>query len=224
MRPLQDFLILLHKDIKIEFRAKQALFATMAFGVLLILMIGMALDSQGPLPPEIGAGVLWMAMLFAIAIGMNRHDVQDRELEGRQGLFLAPIDPSLIYYAKWMSTMIVVGLANLATLIAFFVILNQPLAVHGWAFVGGFLLGTMSLTGIGTFLATLCVHSRLRDILVPVLLFPLAVPLLLALIRITVYASSAHVPSPTIWWEVLYAYLALFAVLPALLFETLLEV
>lgn len=224
MHTLRVFRVLVWKDIKMEFRGKQFIFSSLSFGVLLLFVMGMALDAQTKLPIDWSAGLLWLNIFFSTAVSMNRHDQREREMGALYGTLLGPFDRSLLFYAKWVSTGVFVCFTALAVCGAFFVILNQPFPIHRLLFVWVFIGGTVGLTGIGTFLATLAAGSSMRDILLPILLFPLSIPLFLAVIRLTEFTMQSSMDFPLVWVEVLVGYIVVFAVLPWLLYEMMLEV
>lgn len=220
---LRSLKALMWKDIQTELRGGRFVLSSLAFGILLILVVGMALDGSSRLPASFAAGLLWLNLFFSTAISMGRHDAKDREMGGILGMLLTPVDRSLIFYAKWMTTLLLVVVAELGMLGAFFIILNEPLPVRLGAFALVMLAGTMGLTGIGTFLATLTANSSMRDILIPLLLFPLCIPMFLSLIQLTVFSLGAAAQTG-VWLEVLIGYLVVLAVLPWLLYEPLMEV
>ncbi len=211
-------------NVKIEFRAKQFLLTTITFGILLVFILGIALDAAQNVQTLWSAGLLWLVIFFTTAIGMTRHDAKEREFGVGQALLMAPSDQSLIYYGKWLSTAMFALVSEIAQLAAYFIILNQPAPAYLGRFCFVLIVGTLSLTGVGTFLVSIAANSQMRDILVPILLFPLAIPLFLAVIRLTAAALSPVLTASLVWVEVLFGYLIVFAVLPWLLYELLLEV
>lgn len=211
-------------DVQIEFRAKQFLLTTATFGILLLFILGIALDATSRMNALWSAGVLWLVIFFTTAIAMTRHDVKERELGALQALRMMPGDTSLIYYSKWLSTALFALVSEIALLVAFFIILNAPVPAHPIWLALVLLAGTLSLTGIGTFLVSVSANSQMRDILLPILLFPLGIPLFLAVIRLTAASLSTEMPASIIWTELMIGYLIVFSVLPWLLYELLLEV
>ncbi len=218
------FWTLVAKDLRTELRGGRLIASTLALGVLLILVVGIALNAASNLNPDWSAGLLWMVMFFATSIGMTRNDVKEQELGGGLGSLLAPIDRSLIFYARWLSTWVIVSLSAVGMLLAFFVVLSVPTPVKPVSFLLVVIGGTLGLTGVGSFLGQLAGTSTLRDILVPLMLFPTTIPLFIALIRLTVISLSPSAPGGYIWAEVLLGYLILFAIMPFLLYETMTEV
>jgi heme exporter protein B len=224
MNALRAFLHLITKDVKAEFRGRQFFFSCIAFGMLLELIIGMALNTEGRLSPEFAAGILWLSLFFSTAIAMTKHDAKEREMGGWLGLLLIPFDRSVVFYAKWVSTGIFVLVSQVALVLSFFIILNQPPPALPLSFALVLVGGTLGLTGVCTFLATLVSQSSLRDVLLPLLLFPLCIPLFLAVIRLTVWTLTGDAFGVDVWLMVLVGYIVSMGVLPWLLFETLMEV
>jgi len=218
------FITLLWKDILSEWRAKLFVIASLSFGIMLLLIVGMALDTAPRLPVDWGAGVLWLCIFFASSISMTRHDMKDREFAGLTGLFIAPVDRSVLFYAKWVSTFLFVLISELGLVLGYFIILNQKMPQSLLWFVLTVILGTMGLTAVGTFLSTLAATSSMRDVIVPLLMFPVCIPLFLAVIRLTVYALEKTGAFPLLWMIVLLCYNVAFSILPLLLYEILLEV
>lgn len=224
MTTLRVFGHLIAKDIRIEMRGKQFLLSTVAFGVLLVLIVGIALDTAAAMSRDWSAGLLWLCLFFATSVSINRHDVKEREYGAQLGLLLLPVDRSLLFYAKWVSTCLFVLVSEIALVAAFLIILNQPLPARPADLAFVLLSGSVGLAGIGSFLSTLAAQSTMRDVLVPMLLFPLGIPLFIALIRLTVFTFASGSAHPAIWAEVVGAYIVAFAVLPWLLYEPLMEV
>jgi heme exporter protein B len=224
MNAWKAFGYLVWKDIKIEFRGKQFLAASATFGVLMLFITGMAMDAAPTLPVTWSAGLLWLNVLFTTAIGLTRHDRKDKEYGAGMGLRLIPVDPSVLYYAKWVSTCAFVLVAQAVLVLAFFVMFNQQTPPLLGTFVLTLIGGIAGLTGIGSFLSTMTAESTMRDLLLPLLLFPISVPLFLAVLKITVGAFSTPAFIPWVWVDVLAGYIVMVAVLPWLLYEILMEV
>lgn len=215
---------LVYKDLIIEFRGRYFLLSSMTTGILLVLLLGIALDGVSHPPVIWVAGLLWLCILFASSVTFHRHAAKDEEFSANVGVSLAPIDKSMVFYAKWLSTLCFLFVVDAILTWVFFIILNTPLPFHRGFFILTLLLGISGLTGVGTFTSNLATHSQMREVLTPILLFPLCIPLFLAVIRLTVFTLEPAMPLPWLWLEVLLAYLAAFSVLPWLLYEPLLEV
>jgi heme exporter protein B len=217
------FVQLVAKDLRLEWRSRRLVVSTTAFGVLLVLIVGMALDTPARLDPEWASGLLWMAVFFTDSVAALRHDGKELELGAWQALLLLPVDRSVLYYAKWASHTVFLWMAEAALTLAFFIILNQPPPAKPAPFVLLLAGGGLCLCGVSSFLMSVLTTSSLREVLLPLSLFPLTVPLFLALTRLTA-ATLAGTSLPLVWAEVWVGYLVVFGVLPWLVYETLLEV
>lgn len=224
MNGFRHYGTLVAKDFRIELRGKQFILTSAAFGILMIFIMGIALDASNQIPVTWGAGLFWLAIFFTVSLGLNRRDDKDSEFQAWRAVWMAPLDRSLIYYAKWTSSSLFVLVTELALMLAYFVILNQQFPYHFALFVLVLAGGAVGLTGIGSFLATLAGNSTMREVLVPLLLFPLAIPLFLSLIRLTVMTMVHGQAVNWIWVNVLGGYIVVFAVLPWLLYEVMMEV
>lgn len=218
------FLALVWKDLRAEMQGGRLVISSLALGVLLILVVGMALDATGNFPAAWSSGLLWMILFFTTSLSMSRHDVKEQEFGGWMGALLAPIDRSLVFYAKWFATWLLVVVATCGMVVAFFIILNVPAPVRWGEFCWVIAVGTFGLSGAGTFLATLAGHSNLREVLVPLLLFPISIPLFLALTRLTLQSLDPLAAASFVWIEILLAYIVIVGILPWLLYELMMEV
>lgn len=224
MTSWQVFWALVWKDLRTELRTGRMVISTLALGILLILIMGMALDAASNLESTWTAGLLWLVLFFTTSLSMSRHDAREQEFGGYLGALLAPVDRSLLFYAKWFSTWLLIVIAVCGMSLAFFIILNVPapkLPLQFGLVVAG---GTLGLSGAASFFATLAGNSSMRDILVPLMLFPVTIPLFLALIRLTIQALDPAVQAGVAWDEVLVGYIVVFAVMPWLLYEAMKEV
>ncbi|MCL6454396.1 MAG: heme exporter protein CcmB [Alicyclobacillus sp.] len=221
---MQVFWTLVWKDLRAEMRGGRFVVSCLSFGVLMVLIVGMALNAAPHLPASWASGLLWMVLFFTTALAMTRHDAKEQEFGGWMGPWLAPIDRSLVFYARWCAAWFMVLVASVGLIALFFIILNVPFPVAFGTFVAVVAAGTLALSGAGTLLATLAGQSSLREVLVPILLFPISIPLFLALIRLTWHALDPAVIAGAAWVEIVGAYLVVVGVLPWLLYELILEV
>lgn len=224
MRALQVLSALVWKDIRAELRGSRLVISTLALGVLLVFIMGMALNATGSLRPEWQAGLLWVVVFFTTSLSISRHDAKEQELGGWMSVHLAPMDRSLIFYAKWLATWLFVVVAVFGVSVAFFVILGTGVPKVPGQFIWVVLVGTLGLTGVASFVAALAAHSNLRDVLIPLLLFPITIPLFLAVVRLTLQSLDPMLGGGAVWAEVLVGYVVVFALMPWLLYEMMMEV
>ena len=218
--------LLVGKDLVAEMRSKEILSSTVLFALLVLTVINFAFE---PGTPEralatVGPGVLWIAFLFAALLGMNRLFLSEQESGGLEGLMLCPVDRTTLYVAKCTSLFLLLVLTAGATLVFYVVFFNVPLqgGLGSLALVA--LLGTLGLSALGTTFAAMAVRTRAREIMLPVLLIPIAVPLLIAAIKCTgAVLQGEGLAAVRSWIQLLGAFDAIFLAAGYLTFPAILE-
>ncbi len=160
---------------------RELLSAMLVFGMLVILIFNFALELDVETRSTVTAGVLWVTFAFAGTLGLNRSMAVEKDRGCLDGLLLAPVDRTAIYFGKVISNLVFMLIVELIVLPLYSILYNINLFVPGLLLV--FLLGSIGYVVVGTLLATMAVHARTRDILLPILLFPLVVPILLNAVR-----------------------------------------
>lgn len=185
MTTLGRVLAVVRKDLAGELRTREALTSTVFFSLLVLLVFNFAFEPGTRDVTVVGAGILWIAFLFAGILAMNRLMLTEREDGGLEGLMLCPLPRTSLYFAKCISLFLVLGVAEIITLTLFIILFNVPAEgiVLQLALVA--LLGTVGLVSLGTSFAAMAVRTRTREVMLPLLLIPVAVPLLIATVECT---------------------------------------
>ncbi len=224
MNALQRIGRIVAKDLRAELRTKEALTSTVFFSLLVLLVFNFAFEPGTRDLTVVGAGILWIAFLFAGILAMNRLMLTEREDGGLEGLMLCPVPRTSIYLAKCISLGVVLVLSEAVTLALFILLFNVPLD-------GGLLqlllvaaLGTFGLVGLGTTFGTMAVRTRTREVMLPLLLVPIAVPLLIATVECTgeVLAGRGLVEAGH-WLRLIVVFDVLFLAVGYVTFPALLE-
>lgn len=213
-------LAILWKDLRIELRTKETLAALLLLGLLTLVVLSFAFDPTSPLREAAAPGVLWVAVTFAGTLGMNRSLLLEREQDCLQGLLLAPVDRGAIYLAKTAANFLFMAAVQVVLVPLFVFFFNLPL----WQTVSRvgpvLLLGLLGFAAIGTMFAAVSLHTRAREVMLPLLMLPLAAPLLIAGIQ----ASAALMAGQGLgevahWLNLLAAFDAVFLVVGWMAFE-----
>jgi heme exporter protein B len=206
------------KDIVAEVRTKEMFSAMFVFAVLVIVVFTFAFDLRvsGERVRQVAPGALWVAFAFAGVLGLNRAFVMEREGGCLEGLLLAPVDHTAIYFGKMISTvlfMLVVEALMLPIFTAFFgVSLFDPRLILI------IVLGTLGFAGVGTILSAMTAQTRAREVLLPILLLPVAAPVLIAAVKATAgILDGLTMDEIARWWQLLLAFAIIF---PAAAFMT----
>ena len=184
------------KDLAAELRSREVLSAMLVFAVLVILIFNFALELDAKTRSTVTSGVLWVTFAFAGTLGLNRSMAMEKDRGCLDGLLLAPVDRSAIFFGKTIGNLIFMLIVEGIVLPIYSLLYNVNLFNPGLILV--ILLGSVGYVVVGTLLSSMAVQTRTRDILLPILLFPIAIPIFIAAVK----ASSGFlqaVPMEEIW-------------------------
>ncbi|HEY7065645.1 MAG TPA: heme exporter protein CcmB [Chloroflexota bacterium] len=215
-------LALVGKDLRLESRRRETIAGVLVFVLLVLTLFLFALDLSPEEVHRLAPGVLWITLLFAGLLALGRTFALERDQATLDGLLLAPLDRSALYLAKVIATVAFMALVEIVALPIFAAVFDAPLLAPGVLLTVA--LGTVGFAAAGTLFAALAAQTRARDVLLPLLLFPLLAPLLIAAARATDdLLAGATTPTSAPWWELLAGLTVLFVGTAVLLFDTLVE-
>lgn len=219
---LKAVLAVVWKDLQAEFRSRELFSAMLVFSLLIILIFNFALELDVKMRQSVTAGVLWATFAFAGTLGLNRSMAIEKDRGCLDGLLLAPVDRSAIYFGKVISNLAFMLIVELIVLPVYSVLYSINLFQPGLLLV--ILLGSIGYVSVGTLLAAMSVQTRTRDILLPILLFPVVIPVILAAVK----ASSGIIAGDE-WSEILMplnlliAYDIIFTAVAFMVFDSVVE-
>ncbi|MDY6866524.1 MAG: heme exporter protein CcmB [Chloroflexota bacterium] len=222
LRYLKTILDIIRKDIRVEWRGRQGVPVMLVFSLLIVFLFNFALQLTPDLQAGLAAGLLWVSLAFASTLGLNRSVSLELENSALDGLLLAPVDRSAIFFGKSLSNFLFTTLVALVLLPVFSLFYGQNLL--NLNLIAILLLGLGAYTSLGTLLAALSIQARTRDVLLPVLLYPLALPILIAAVEASrTVISSGTMEESRSWILILLACVILFNAAGLMFFETILE-
>ena len=217
-------LALIWKDLQIELRTKESFSSLLLLGLLTLLVLSFAFDPTSELRIPAAPGVLWVATIFAGTLGMNRSVLQERESDCMQGLLLAPVDRGTIYLAKAVANFLFMVVAEIVLIPLFIFFFNLPFWQTVVRIVPILLPGLLGFSAIGTLFAAVALRTRAREVMLPILMFPLAVPLFIAAIDASrKVLDGASLASVSHWLQLIAAFDVFFLVIGWLTFEFVTE-
>jgi heme exporter protein B len=169
------------KDLAAELRSRELLSAMLVFALLVILIFNFALELDPATRRVATPGILWATFAFAGTLGLNRSMAVEKDRGCLDGLLLAPVDRSAIYFGKTISNLVFMIIVEAVVLPVYSVLYNTNLFYPGLFAV--ILLGSIGYSAVGTLLASMAVQTRTRDVLLPILLFPVVIPILIAAVK-----------------------------------------
>lgn len=210
------------KDVRTELRSREVFSTMTAFGVLAVLIFGMAFDLRVPRSEMTAPGVLWGVVLFAGVLGLNRSFGAEVDRGTLPSLLLAPVDRSAIYFGRLFANLFfTLATAGVVLAVMFFIFdlnLFQPYNLFA------VLLGVIGYVGVGTLFAALTANSRARETMLPILLLPVMVPVFVAGVALTAGALDGKAwRELNQWFSILAAFDAIFIVVAFLLFDLIWE-
>jgi heme exporter protein B len=210
------------KDLAAEFRSKEMLNAMLVFSLLVILIFNFALELDRGARENVAAGLLWVTFIFAGTLGFNRSLAQEKDRGSLDGLLLAPMDRSALYFGKALGNLIFMSVVEIIILPVASVLFNMPLVQPLLLLV--VVLGTVGYASVGTLLASMAVNTRGRDMMLPILLFPVALPLLMAAVRASSnILAAAGWDTIVPWLNLLVGYDVIFIAIALMVFDHLVE-
>ncbi|MBI3762549.1 MAG: heme exporter protein CcmB [Chloroflexi bacterium] len=217
------------KDLAAELRSKELISTMLVFSLLVVLIFNFALELDRNARENVAAGVLWVTFTFAGTLGLNRSLSMEKDRGSLDGLLLAPVDRSALFFGKMIGNVIFMAVVEVVIVPVFTVLFNISL-FRPWLFLV-IALGTLGYAAVGTLLSTMAVHTRARDVMLPILLFPVAVPLIVAAVQASsgVLLAEAGKTIGTLWetigtWvNLLIAYDVIFLAVAFMVFDYIVE-
>ncbi|PWH15069.1 MAG: cytochrome C biogenesis protein [Ardenticatenia bacterium] len=223
MHHLRKILAIVAKDLAAELRTREMLGAMFVFALLVIFIFNFAFELRAENQRALAPGVLWVAITFSGMLGLSRSFIREKDRGSLEGLLLAPVDRGVIFLGKMLGNALFIAVIDFIVLPVFVVLFNIPVtALPPLAVIA--VLGTIGLSGVGTLFSAMAVHTRAREVLLPVLLFPLIVPVILSAVKLSA-AVIDNLPFAEAqqWLSLLLAFDIVFAVLSFLFFDYVVE-
>jgi len=210
------------KDLAAELRSRELLSSMLVFALLVILIFNFALELDAQARATVTAGVLWVTFAFAGTIGLNRSMAMEKDRGCLDGLLLAPVDRSAIYFGKAIGNLIFMLVVETIILPVYSVLYGVNLFKPGLILV--ILLGSIGYVAVGTLLSSMAVQTRTRDVLLPILLFPLVIPVMIAAVKAsTGYLQGMELIDIRPWLNLLMVYDVIFIAIAFMVFDYIVE-
>jgi heme exporter protein B len=213
---------IVQKDLAAEFRSFELVSAMLVFSLLVIIIFNFALELDVKVRQSVTAGVLWTTFAFAGTLGLNRSMSTEKDRGCMDGLLLAPVDRSAIYFGKAISNLAFMLIVEAIVLPVYSVLYNVNL--FRFDLLGIIVLGSIGYVAVGTLLSTMSVQTRTREVLLPILLFPVAIPVLLAAVKASNgLLSGAEFAEVLIPLNILIVYDVVFIAVAFMVFDYVVE-
>lgn len=210
--------ILVWKDLLHEKRSREMLTAMLTFAVLVLFIFNYAMELTPRIRAEVAPGIIWVVLVFAGSLGLNRSFTAEQDQGCFDGLLLAAPDLTVIYAAKAITNFLLVLLLAVFIIPLYSLLYNQSLFIPMLFLV--MLLGSWGYSAAGTLIASMTVQTRMRDLLLPILLFPLLLPLVMAVVKASAsILSGLPFADYRLWLNLILVYDIIFTTASFMVFE-----
>lgn len=207
------------KDLVVEARSRELLYTTLFFALASILIFSFGFVREGQAADagahDVAAGMLWVAMAFSGTLALGRAFEREREAETLRALLLAPVERGAVYLGKLFGLVALMTCVEIVIVPLVVLLFGAPFGHAPWLVIGLIVTGTIGFAAVGTLFAAMLVRAHSRDVLLPVLLYPIAVPVVIAGVRGTaaVFAAEPNLALAQTWLAMLVFFDAVFVTL-----------
>lgn len=215
--------LVLRKDLTVEVRSLEIAYTTLFFAVSCVLVFAFALVQEGRAPEDAAAGILWISIAFAGTLALGRAFERERQSETLRALLLAPSPRPAVYVGKLLGILVLLAAAEIVLIPLVALLFQADLLAHPFWLAAVLLTGTVGFAAVGTLFAAMLVRARSRDVLLPVLLYPITVPVIIAGVRATAMLAQPEVEMAVVrfWLALLVTFDVVFVTLALWTFEPL---
>jgi heme exporter protein B len=212
------------KDLLIELRTKDSFNSMLFFGVVVLVVFSFALASVRESIRSAVPGILWVAFAFSGTLGLNRMFAAEKENSCLQGLLMIPVDRGIIYFGKMLAATVFMLISEIIISIFTMIFFNLTVwrEIPYLALI--FLIGTLGFAAVGTLLSAIAVNTKMREVLLPLILFPVILPILINAVEATsIVLNTGDYGALKLPLTVMSVFAIVFATIAFLLFEHVLE-
>ena len=220
---LRAIWLIVRKDLTVEVRSREIAYTTLFFAVSCVLVFAFSLVQEGRAAEGVGPGVLWMAIMFAGNLALGRTFERERQSETLRALMLVPTPRPAVYLGKLTGIVALLMAAEVVLVPLVALLFDSAMLVRPFWLAAVVATGTIGFAAVGTLFAAMLVRARSRDVLLPVLLYPITVPVIIAGVRATTALVQPDVDEAVVrfWLALLLAFDVVFVTLALWTFEPL---
>jgi heme exporter protein CcmB len=212
--------VIVRKDLLVEARTREILFTTLFFAVACVMVFAFGFVREGRAVSDAAAGILWIAIAFSGTLALGRAFERERHGETLRALLIAPIDRPALYVGKLIGILILMAAVEAIVVPMVALMFQAPLFDHAWLMIALLVAGTLGFAAVGTLFAAMLMRTRSRDVMLPVLLYPITIPVIIAGVRGTAaLLETDGLPMARAWLAMLVAFDVMFVTLALWTFE-----
>lgn len=224
MDDMKKIFAIFRKDLLVELRTKDSFNSMLFFGIVVLVVFNFALASVRESIRPAAAGVLWVAFAFSGTLGLNRMFATERENSCLQGLLMIPVDRGIIYLGKMLAATVFMLISEIIIFVFTLVFFNLSVWKEIPYLALVFLIGTLGFAAVGTLLSAISVNTKMREVLLPLILFPVILPILVNAVEATgIILNGGGYGALKLPLTIMSVFTVVFTTIAYLLFEHVLE-
>jgi heme exporter protein B len=222
---LETVWLVSRKDLLIELRSREIVYTTLFFAGSCVLVFGFGFIREGRPIADAAAGILWISVAFSGTLALGRIFERERHNETIRALLLSPVQRPALYVGKLFGVFVLLGTVEAVVVPLIALMFQARLFVNPLLTVGLLVTGTIGFSAVGTLFAAMLLRARSRDVLLPVLLYPITIPVIIAGVRGTaaLLQPEADIPMARAWLSMLIFFDVVFVTLALWTFEPLMK-
>ena len=215
--------LIVRKDVAIEVRSWELVSTTTFFAVACVLVFAFAFVEEGRVVGNVSAGILWIAIAFSGTLALARTFERERQTETLRALLLAPADRPALYLGKLIGIVLLMGITEVVITPLVWLFFQAPIGTSPILLVALLAAGTIGYAAVGTLFAAMLVRARSRDVMLPILLYPVTIPVIIAGVRGTaaLFQATPDAAVAQFWLGLLMFFDVVFVILALWTFEPL---
>jgi heme exporter protein B len=218
---LRTVWLVTRKDLLIEIRSREIIYTTLFFAMSCVLVFAFGFVHDGRPVEDAAAGILWIAIAFSGTLALGRAFERERQSETLRALMMAPVDRPALYVGKLVGVLILLAAVEAIVVPLVALMFQAPVFAHPVLMAGLLASGTIGFAAVGTLFAAMLVRARSRDVLLPILLYPITIPVIIGGVRGTsaLLQTDVDLPIATAWLSMLVFFDVVFITLALWTFE-----
>lgn len=214
MKILRTVWTIARKDLVIEMRSRELAYTTLFFAVSVVLVFSFSFVADEPLQ-DAAAGIMWVAIAFSGTLALGRTFERERQADTLKALLLSPVERPAVYLGKLAGVLMLMVVVESLMVPLVGLLFQAPVGRAPWLLIALLLTGTLGFAAVGTLFAAMLIRAHSRDVLLPVLLYPITVPLVIGGVRGTasIFAAEPNFDAAQMWLSMLVFFDAVFLTL-----------
>ena len=218
---LRTVWLVVRKDLLIEVRSREIIYTTLFFAISCVLVFAFGFVRDGRPVQDAAAGILWIAIAFSGTLALGRAFERERQGETLRALMMAPVDRPALYVGKLLGVLLLLSVVETIIVPLVALMFQAPLFAHPLVTAGLLATGTIGFAAVGTLFAAMLVRAQSRDVLLPILLYPITIPVIIGGVRGTaaLLQPDVDLATATTWLSMLAFFDIVFITLALWTFE-----